>query len=83
MSIDTCIEEYKKLAKKVFRPRKRRYFGGSRLWNVFGYPTFNAKNLEDAIKEILKSVKPPLSEDAMLMDEGCKCKMWVVLMTKP
>ena len=75
MSIDTCIAEYKKLAKKVFKPRKRRYLGGSRLWNVFGHTTFNAEYLEDAIKEILRTVQPPLSEDAILMDERRRCKV--------
>ena len=75
MSVETCIEEYKKLAETIFRPRKRRYLGGSSLWNIFGYPTFNAKYLEDAIKQILSTLKPPLNEDAMLLDEESKCKM--------
>lgn len=75
MSIETCIEEYKKLAKTIFRPRKRRYLGGSRFWNFFGHSTFNAKYLEDAIKKVLQNVRPPLNEDAMLMNRGSKCKM--------
>ena len=75
MSVDTCITQYKKLAKKVFKPRKRRYLGGSNLWNVFGHTTFNAKYLEDAIKEILRTIEPPLSEDAILMDKGSRCKV--------
>ncbi len=75
MSVETCIEEYKKLARKMFRPRKRRYLGGSRIWNFRGHSTFNAKYLEDAIKKILNTATPPLSEDAMLMDRKSKCKM--------
>lgn len=76
MSIDTCIEEYKKLAKKIFKPRKRRYLGGSKLWNLlFNHAIFNANNVEDAIKTVLQTVTPPLNEDAMLMSEGSKCKM--------
>ena len=83
MSIETCIEEYKKLAKTIFSPRKRRYLGGSWLWNVLGYSTFNAKYLEDAIKKTLQTVTPPLNEDAMLVNRGSKCTMWVVSRTKP
>ena len=75
MSIDTCIGEYKKLAKKVFRPRKRRYLGGSRLWNFFGHSTFNARYLEDAIRDVLKIARPPLNKDIMLMNRESKCKM--------
>ena len=75
MSVETCIEEYKKLAEKIFRPRKRRYLGGSSLWNLFGHSTFNARYLEDAIKQILNTATPPLNEDAMLMEEEPECKM--------
>ena len=75
MSIDTCIAEYKKLAKKVFKPRKRRYLGGSTILKAFGHTTFNAEYLVDAIKGILRTVEPPLSEDAILMDERSKCKV--------
>ena len=75
MSVDECITEYKELAKKIFKPRKRRYLGGSTLWNWIGYSTFDAKHLENAIKHILNTATPPLKENAMLMDKNSKCKM--------
>ena len=73
--MEQCIKEYKNLAEMIFKPRKRRYLGGSRLWNVFGYSTFNAKYLEDGVKQILNNATPPLNEDADLMDKESKCKM--------
>ncbi len=75
MSVEKCIKEYKNLAETTFRPRKRRYLGGSKFWNAVGHSTFNAKYLEDAIKQILNTATPPLNEDATLMDRKSKCKM--------
>ena len=75
MSVEKCIEEYKMLAERIFKPRKRRYLGGSHLWNFFGHSTFNAKHLEAAIKHILRTAEPPLNEDAMLLEREPECKM--------
>ena len=75
MSVEKCITEYRNLAETIFRPRKRRYAGGSKFWNWMGHSTFNAKYLEDAIKKVLNTATPPLKEDATLMDRKSKCKV--------
>jgi hypothetical protein len=79
MDVQTCIDHYKKLAKDVFVPRKRNLLGGRVLNNILGHATFEASKLTGSVKDILSSIKPPLSESApLLIENPSGCKMHVL-----
>lgn len=79
MDVQTCIDQYRQLAKAVFVPRKRNLLGGRVLNNILGSSTFEATKLSSAVKDILASIEPRLPESAPLLAETPSgCKMYVL-----
>jgi hypothetical protein len=54
MDVQSCIEKYRSLAKDIFTPRFRTYFGGAKVHNLLGYSTFSAQKLESKFRKIIK-----------------------------
>lgn len=79
MDVQTCIDKYKRLAEEVFKPRKRTRIGGASLHKLIGNATFSASKLENAVKEILSTVHPPLDSFSMMLeaDGNPLCKVYV------
>lgn len=75
MDVDTCIEAYQKLAKKVFRPKRgRSFFGGvgKIVGGLVGSSAFEEVELEKAIKEVLKGRNLPADAEFVSGPSGCK-----------
>lgn len=68
MTVGECIEAYTALSDKVFEKKGRRFKINGKLQG-----RFNATELEDAVKQILRS--HGLSEDALLKDVDAPCKV--------
>jgi hypothetical protein len=69
MSVDECIDAYCKLSERVFQQTKHRLKLSGRVQG-----RFDSKELESAIKEILRNRK--LEEDTLLKnDSDSNCKV--------
>jgi hypothetical protein len=75
MSVDECIQKYKKVAKQAFTPRA--------IWQAPARPTgtFSASALEDAIKQVIADQCKeeacrggPCQDTGMLFRDGACCK---------
>jgi len=74
LSIDECLRYYEELADKIFVPRLKSK--GSFKWINAGVggTWFNGKDLEDAIKDLLRKLS--IEEDVdFRRDEEQKCKV--------
>ena len=76
MSIDQCQEAYLRLFERVFNPRRAPHNALGRAKDFLQADgRFDSRELEDAIKEIIKEFGP--SEEVLLQEADPQCKVCV------
>lgn len=75
MSVVECRDAYLELSKDIFRLKRGRFNKAGQVLDMLeGAGKFDAKALENAIKEVIRGRN--LSEDSLLKDSEQHCKVY-------
>ncbi|KAI9686366.1 MAG: hypothetical protein M1822_003711 [Bathelium mastoideum] len=87
MDVQSCIDAYRRLSRKIFKPRNRTWCGGATAHKLLGSSTFSAEVLEKEIKKVIRDNgsrirattgnEGTLEEIPMLDETGQRCKIFV------
>ncbi|OAL36300.1 hypothetical protein AYO20_04458 [Fonsecaea nubica] len=79
MPIPTVMAKYDELSKRIFKPGISRGLG-TFFKPLFNRPWFSGSELEKEVKKVL--VDQNLREDAMMQEDGVRCRTFVCAVTK-
>lgn len=75
MSIEECLQVFKTMSGKIFAPSWKHKPVIKEIGAIFGNPWYNARDLENAVKELLVSKGMDMDISLREVNDNLSCKV--------